>query len=59
VVDGDVEQTDLPAGKKSGLVDALARFRGKSSFGVVEFTEDDIQRDPLVREIVKGYRKAA
>lgn len=59
VIDGDVEQTDLPANKKSGLADALSRFKGESSFGVVEFTEDDIERDPLVREIVKGYRKAA
>lgn len=59
VIDGDVEQTDLPASKKSGLVDAISRFKGKSSFGIVEFTENDIQRDPLVREIVKGYRKAS
>lgn len=58
VVNGDVEQNDLPPNKKSGLADAVRRFKGKSQFGLVEFGVDDIARDPLVREIVLAYRAA-
>lgn len=59
VIDGDIEQNDLPKGKESGLADAVKRFKGSKHFGFVEFTEDDIERDPIVREVVKAYRKAA
>lgn len=58
VIDGDPEQHDLPPGKKSGLVQAMRLFKGSPNFGMVSFTEDDIERDPLVREIVKAYRAA-
>lgn len=54
VIDGDPEQDDLKM--ESGLVDAMRRFRGSRTFGLVEFTEDDIVRDPMIREIVKAYR---
>lgn len=56
VIDGDLEQTDLPAGKDNGLADILHRLRGSSSAGFLEFYEDEIVRDPLVRDIVKAYR---
>lgn len=59
VIDGDMEQNDLPAGKESGLSDAVARFKGSNQFGMVQFTDEDITRDPLIRDIVKGYRAAA
>lgn len=54
VIDGDPEQDDLKI--ESGLVDAMRRFASSRSFGVIEFTEDDIVRDPMIREIVKAYR---
>lgn len=57
VIDGDVEQTDLPANKISGLPDAIWRFKGTASAGFISFTEDDIERDPLVRDIVLAYRR--
>lgn len=56
VIDGDVEQNDLPGGKKSGLVDAVSLFSKSKNFGFVEFGVDDIERDPLVREVVLAYR---
>jgi phosphate starvation-inducible PhoH-like protein len=57
VVDGDLEQSDLPYGKDNGLADALRKMENSNSAGFVEFTEDEITRDPLVREIVMAYRK--
>ena len=57
VIDGDTEQDDLPHGMLSGLVDALDRFGPSKNFGHIEFTEDDIERDPVVREVVKAYRR--
>lgn len=57
VVDGDLEQSDLPYGKDNGLADALQKMENSNSAGFVEFTEDEITRDPLVREIVMAYRK--
>lgn len=57
VVDGDLDQSDLPAGKNNGLADALSRLSESTSVGIVEFNEDEITRDPLVREIVRAYRK--
>lgn len=56
VIDGDLEQSDLPFGKDNGLADALGRLKHSNSAGFVEFTEDEITRDPLVREIVLAYR---
>ncbi len=57
VVDGDTEQSDLPYGKENGLADALRKMEHSTSAGFVEFNEDEITRDPLVREIVMAYRK--
>ncbi|MCK9234698.1 MAG: PhoH family protein [Gammaproteobacteria bacterium] len=57
IVNGDMEQSDLPRGVSNGLSDAYERLQGSQHLGVVEFTENDIVRDPLVREILKAYRK--
>jgi phosphate starvation-inducible PhoH-like protein len=56
-VDGDIEQIDLPADKPSGLVDALKRFKGHPKFGFAEFTEADIVREDIVRDVIIAYRK--
>lgn len=55
VVCGDLRQSDR-AGDNNGLADVVQRFRDSKVLGRFEFEEDDITRDPLVREIVKGYR---
>lgn len=56
VVTGDIQQSDL-VGQRNGLVDALDILTGAPSVGTFEFGEDDIVRDPLVRAIVKAYRR--
>lgn len=55
VVDGDLDQMDIPG--PSGLRDALTRLNGMEYMAVQHFTDDDIVRSALVREIVKRYRK--
>lgn len=54
VVDGDIQQVDIR--EPSGLVDMLNRLQGMSDYSVCEFTEDEIVRAPLVREILIRYR---
>lgn len=56
VIDGDADQSDLPAGKLNGLADALYKLRESTQAHRFNFEEKDITRDPLVREIVKAYR---
>lgn len=57
VICGDLEQTDLPPGVTNGLEDAVRLFSDVRSAGFVNFLEEDITRDPLVRDIVQAYRK--
>lgn len=56
VISGDVEQTDLPAHKGNGLRDAVQRFEGRKSAGFVNFTDNEITRDVLVRDVIEAYR---
>jgi phosphate starvation-inducible PhoH-like protein len=55
IVDGDPQQCDLDG--PSGLVDAMQRLCGIPGISIVEFTENDIVRSGIVREILKAYRK--
>ena len=55
VVDGDLEQSDLP-GNTNGLKDVLELLKGRTTVGFTNFTESEITRDPLVRDIVMAYR---
>ncbi len=55
VVTGDVTQIDLPRGAHSGLPEVPRRFGGIDEIGVVELTESDIVRHPLVNIIVRAY----
>jgi phosphate starvation-inducible PhoH-like protein len=54
VVNGDVSQQDIEG--LSGLTDAMDRLEGLKSVEICEFTEDDIVRSGLCKEIVKRYR---
>lgn len=56
IINGDIEQSDLPKGTKNGLEDVLELFNDSRHVSIFEFQEHDITRDPLVREIVKLYR---
>lgn len=57
IITGDITQTDLPGGKKSGLVEArklLARIKGIS---FIEFSKEDVVRHRLVSDIIDAYEK--
>ena len=55
IVTGDITQTDLPPGKKSGLAEAIRILRGIPGIGIVELTGQDIVRHELVQQIVEAY----
>lgn len=57
IVTGDMTQIDLPASQKSGLRDAMERFRNINGIRIIEFNENDIVRHPLVKRIVAAYDK--
>ena len=54
VIDGDPEQCDLNG--PSGLMDAVRRLKHLKAVAVCEFTEEDIVRSGLVRDILISYR---
>ncbi len=55
VVTGDVTQTDLPFGKRSGLAEALEILDGIPEIGIVKLTSKDVVRHELVQRIVDAY----
>lgn len=55
VVTGDVTQTDLPYGKKSGLSEALEILKDIPAIGMVRLTAKDVVRHELVQRIVEAY----
>ena len=55
VVTGDPTQTDLPAGRPSGLRHALEVLRGVQGVSVQYFEARDVVRHPLVQRIVQAY----
>ena len=55
VVTGDVTQIDLPAGKTSGLVEALKVVSGIEAIATIYFDERDVVRHSIVQQIVKAY----
>ncbi len=55
VVTGDQTQIDLPAGKRSGLLNAIEVLRGVEDIAFVNFNDKDVVRHQLVQRIVKAY----
>ena len=55
VVTGDITPIDLPAGRPSGLVEALKVVSAVDGIGFVYFDERDVVRHRLVQQIVKAY----
>ncbi len=58
VVTGDLTQTDLPEGKKSGLKHAVSILGGIDMIETVNLTHRDVVRHPLVTEIIKAYEQS-
>jgi phosphate starvation-inducible PhoH-like protein len=57
VVTGDVTQIDLPAGRKSGLVEALEVTSRIEGIAFIKFDERDVVRHNLVQQIIKAYEE--
>ena len=59
VITGDITQIDLPAGRRSGLVEALEVVGKIEGIAFVHFNERDVVRHNLVQQIIKAYEAAA
>ena len=57
VVTGDLSQTDLPAGRRSGLEEAVALLEGAPGIAVVRFDRRDVLRHPLVQQVLAAYER--
>jgi len=57
VVTGDLTQTDLPRGQKSGLGTAVKILSGIEDIGIHYFSERDVVRHRLVQKIIQAYEK--
>ena len=55
VINGDLSQTDLPVGVKSGLRDASEILDGIEDIQFIHFQKDDVIRHKLVSKIVNAY----
>jgi phosphate starvation-inducible PhoH-like protein len=59
VVTGDITQIDLPPGRTSGLVEAIAVLQGVKGISFVYFDERDVVRHKLVQKVIKAYESYA
>ncbi|MBI3442020.1 MAG: PhoH family protein [Proteobacteria bacterium] len=55
IITGDLSQTDLPSGVKSGLRDAVEVLKGIKDAAFIEFDEKDVVRSRIVKHIVEAY----
>ena len=58
VAAGDPSQVDLPPDQESGFADAWRRFAKASWLGASALGDEDAVRNPLIVEILRGYRTA-
>ena len=57
VITGDLTQTDLPSGQKSGLATAVKILEGIDDIAIHRFTDRDVVRHKLVQSIIRAYEK--
>lgn len=55
VINGDLSQTDLPSGVKSGLRDAVDKLSDVEEISFVRFEKSDVIRHKLVGKIIAAY----
>jgi phosphate starvation-inducible PhoH-like protein len=55
VITGDITQIDLPAGRRSGLVEAQHVVGSLEGIQFIYFTEKDVVRHHLVQMIIQAY----
>ena len=57
VITGDTTQIDLPANKRSGLIEAMQALKHVDGIAFCRFEERDVIRHELVQSIVRAYRR--
>lgn len=57
VITGDITQTDLPYGKKSGLKEAVSILKNIEGISITMLSHKDVVRHPLVQKIILAYEK--
>ena len=57
VITGDLTQTDLPRGQRSGLAQIVKILAGIEDIAIHYFTERDVVRHKLVQKIILAYEK--
>jgi phosphate starvation-inducible PhoH-like protein len=55
VITGDITQIDLPAERRSGLVEALEVVGKIEGIATIHFDDRDVVRHSLVQQIIKAY----
>jgi phosphate starvation-inducible PhoH-like protein len=55
VITGDLTQTDLPPNQRSGLRDAIELVHGIRGIGIIQFSDADVVRHPLVAALIRAY----
>ena len=55
VITGDITQIDLPAEKRSGLVEAQSILKKTEGISFIGFCEIDVVRHPLVQDVIRAY----
>jgi phosphate starvation-inducible protein PhoH and related proteins len=54
VVTGDIKQGDR--GPNNGLADFLKRFENSSNISVIKFDDKDVERHPIIKEVLNMYK---
>ncbi|RKY36363.1 MAG: phosphate starvation-inducible protein PhoH, partial [Candidatus Omnitrophota bacterium] len=57
VITGDITQSDLPTGTRSGLIQVIDILKGIEGIKFVYLSRDDVVRHELVQEILKAYER--
>lgn len=57
VITGDITQSDLPAGRASGLAEARDLLKDIADIAFVYFTKKDVVRHKLVQKIIDAYER--
>jgi phosphate starvation-inducible PhoH-like protein len=57
IVTGDITQIDLPAGRKSGLVEVRKILSHIKGIEFIYFSREDVVRHQLVSDIIDAYEK--
>lgn len=57
IINGDITQIDLPSHKSSGLIAALDILKDIDEIAIVQMTNQDIVRHPIVQKILEAYEK--